>query len=122
MTDELKPALSAEEWARVEAERVEGIENGWPPLRGVFIDGEDGLFPTGIIYNPFAPVPLIALLNAALPDDSPYKITRDDVAYVLQLATEPFYGGAAYNDKDVWLRLVAKLAALLPPDAPTAPP
>ncbi len=82
MEDSIAPALSAEEWA----------------------------FRSGITLGVHGSLPrMIALANAALPDDSPYKITRGDVD-ALRLESGP--------SEAFLFRLAAKLAALLPPGTP----
>jgi hypothetical protein len=50
----------------------------------------------------------IAMLHASLADDSPYKITRDDVR-CLEVAAQ-----SALGEGDQVLRIAAKIAALLP--------
>jgi hypothetical protein len=60
----------------------------------------------------------MALANAALPDDSPYKITRADVALLRKWNTyaNTYYAAELTVEESVqWNRLIAKLAALLPP-------
>ncbi len=92
MSDELKPALSAEEWA---------LPNG-PARQHIWDHG--GLEQ------------LIAVANAALPDDSPYKITRADVEELESVAADAI-NAARWSERDVApLRAIAaKIAALLPP-------
>jgi hypothetical protein len=68
----------------------------------------------------------MALLNAALTDDSPYKITRDDVK-LLRVARDAgriedinpvrYAGRPLHFGEQIRLgELAAKLAALLPPE------
>src|SRR5689334_156495 len=53
---------------------------------------------------------LIALANAALPENDPHKLTRDDVS-LLESARQDLAGKVADDVR----ALAAKLAALLPP-------
>lgn len=58
----------------------------------------------------------IAFANAALPDDSPYKITRRDVELLREAGEAlPDYGAKALGD--LLVALAAKLHALLPPES-----
>jgi len=103
MSDELKPALTPEEWRAaldnvfvLQAMALEAVS----PERGNAVRG-------------------IALLNAALPDDSSYKITRKDV-YVMECAASAIRAEYGSDDEDALEldRLAAKLNALLPPEKP----
>ena len=120
MSDEITPALSADEWARVDAGTVGAFIRGDSP--GIHIvNGEVELsFSTSVVgdgtYNEDIAIrvsgsqvaELIAICNAALPDDSPYKVTRSDVVCLI--------GYLTYGTSDSRLKsLAAKLAALLPP-------
>lgn len=113
MTEDVKPALTADEWASDDfgnAERsgqwvyaangFSGIVVGWKNKMSGICLGED-ILPA-----------VMAVANAALPDDSPCKITRDDVA----LIHETWEGDRGYMNADKLRRLSAKLAALLPPE------
>lgn len=157
MTDEIKPALTPEEWRRWENGEsvVRGVvgDGGVPddPVVGMGIeisreDAEDTYDPDmpgdehmyygagiGIDAGDSTPAPvlesdlpaLVALANAALPDDSPYKITHADVRRCLDVAAgieveyaaghqlQRFATAALIGE---WRTLAAKLAALLPPE------
>lgn len=122
MTDDdakpIPPALSAEEWAEVE-----------PLADGGYSDELYSLVSPG---TRLADLPkVIALANAALPDASPYKITRTDcydlatsVNHMESLAAgledRPDLNGPAYayalrRHANMLKTVAAKLAALLPP-------
>jgi hypothetical protein len=109
--NQIAPALSADEWKEKHAARPghdgeiavcvtdDGLGVGYHADKL----GQDWMYPTRAGAAAF-----IALANAALPDDSPYKITRADLAMLETCETyEPDYGGLA--------RLQRKIAALLPP-------
>lgn len=124
MSDEaIAPALTAHDWELVAEDRAErsgsdsGMESG--PLTGIAIGYTNGALPSGRLSNPYAPAVLIALINDAIPDDSPYKFTRADVA-TLDRAAELAFGMS--DDEDVALQMHAELSllahrvrALLPP-------
>ncbi len=111
MTKALKPALTPEQWAilapimdDVADAMVHEIPNA------IILDDED--------INSSAAV--MAIANAELPADSPYKITRADVDYLLNDVA------LALENEDVWRSpdapgespartLAAKISALLPP-------
>ena len=116
MSDELKPALSAEEWARIAIPTP--ITAPGRSVRVEVVDAGLLIGPREFIGRDDVPA-LIALANAALPDDSPYKITRDDVTILDQLVCVIPNGvglGDDPNGARRWLRgFVTKLAALLPP-------
>lgn len=108
MTDTIAPALTPEEWNRRAALRdgteIEAVEGGNLGLNAfdeaILIGAEE--FPA-----------VLALANASLPDDSPYKITREDVELVRDSVNELF----VQDRVGPGLRaLAAKLAALLPPE------
>lgn len=56
-------------------------------------------------------VALIALLNDALPDGHPNKLTDEDVAFLREVESAPYAG--LWSDSA--RTLAAKIAALLPP-------
>ena len=58
-------------------------------------------------------VKALVIANAELPDSSPYKITRADVA---ALRTAHLEFGQTNEKTDVVLTIADKLAALLPPE------
>lgn len=110
MTDTIAPALTPERWAYIKGRDY--------PLRtrvGNACDEIDlALSEEG----------LIAVVNAALPSDSPYKITREDITLLRSAAGavdslhgEVCSGACTCAAEEAALdRLAAKLAALLPPE------
>lgn len=115
MPDEIKPALTREEWSEKEhrISRREVMSGG----KGFVIDGPD---PSDSVYvdSPDDLAAAVALANDALPDGHPLKITREDVAALHVVLSG--YGSEFVEDGkgDVARceRLAAKLAALLPPE------
>ena len=113
MTDEiLEPALPREEW------------RAWEDAEGA---------DRAALENAMTAVGRMATANAAMPDASPYKITREDVQ-VLRLAamlvrattvtdagvpeapgSDPYASNRALTTSAAIERVSAKLAALLPP-------
>lgn len=123
----IQPALSAEEWAdlftdpyddSVPDERIMGVAcSDRMPTAHVF----DGTLYLNAIADHDTDLPqLMAVANAALPDDSPHKITRADVARLEGFANwireELHYNEGAVADTVRLSDLAAKLAALLPPE------
>ncbi len=94
MSDELKPALTPEQW------RALAISGEWR------LDGENLLS-----MRPPAIVACVAMANGALPADSPYKITRADVDALRSISDQAASEFHVYGLDD----LAAKLSALLPP-------
>lgn len=120
MSDELKPALSAEEWtSRALTERADlsAYLDGSVAknLRLVTSNCESG---SAAIFEPNELPGLIALANDARRDDDPGKITRADVV-VLKLSAEGDH--ECYENFANLRALAAKLEALLPPEKPLAP-
>ena len=111
----MPPVISAEEWASVHAENANGLASGLPS--GFYIDSMDGDLVSGTFTNPFPPLVLVALINAALPEDDPHKITRADVDMLESSADNDH---DAYLNREAMRRLAAKLRALLPPKNPDA--
>ena len=122
MSEKIKPALTAEEWSTLkDGYYVElsgcriGIDTDGLDVRGRFM-GEEATVP-----RECAPA-LMALANAALPDDDPRKITREDVA-ACRAFDFNFWGMESDSvevrraDCERLQLLAAKLAALLPPEA-----
>ena len=125
MSDELRPALTPEEWVQVN----EDLGEGRGPLTAVTISYTDGDLRTGYrLSNPFPPEVLVALINNSLADDHPNKITQADVVLLrramdagrigevspeVRYADRPLYFGEVQDMR----RLIAKIAALLPPEA-----
>lgn len=103
----LDPALSADDWKHVAKYGIDYLRAEAGPQ--MWWNGDDG------------PKAILALANAALPDDSPYKFTRADVALLLELAecVEMEAGDDWRADGPPLRRLAAKLAALLPPEEST---
>lgn len=91
---EIKPALTAEEWADRRRFK-EQHPNQWPA-------------PSDLLRQ-------IATFNDLLPDDDPRKITRADVEELQEAVSFARY----HSGDDNWplsYALAAKLAALLPPE------
>ena len=111
MTNETKiqPSLTPEEWAKGSADRglygVDWQRHPDSPIALFIADASE----TTSVDRPALPA-LIALANAALPDDSPYKMTQQDVR-CLEIAAQ-----SALDYGDQVIRIAAKLAALLPPE------
>lgn len=121
MSGELRPALTPEDWGKRSHNNQEtGV--------GVWLD-EDGLgtgcdpfgAETTHVRDPGDLAAVIALANAALPDDSPYKITHDLVDFLRSAAHD---AEARYDNTDEVAdlelarqleRWVGALGALLPP-------
>ena len=114
MSDKIDPVLTAREWAHWLGENDD--------LRLQIDAACDGV-GYSLRQDPAA---LIALANAALPDDSPYKITRADAIATANAATllnavqelapdAPDDLGVGYGITHL-RNLAAKLAALLPPE------
>lgn len=79
MTNEIRPALSAEEWAGRHAKRA---------LR-VFLDARGGITVAGDsggagTHDPATLHAIIAIANASLPDDDPRKLAWEDVDMLRQ--------------------------------------
>lgn len=112
MSEELEPALTAEEWRGVGPSGV-----GHPPMPSTLDD---------ITYLDDDDLPkAVAIANFSLAVDSPYKITRADIAFVdaiVRGSPQPDTATSEGRLINVGLqslrRLSAKLAALLPPEAP----
>src|SRR5688572_10201737 len=117
MTTPIEPALSAEEWRDVLHPQ---IERGFPDEADSPQEVADGLHwrsEAECAHRRYARG--IALANAALPDDSPYRITRADVGALRALFDElqGVWPGWPVNGPDQTVyRLADKLAALLPPE------
>lgn len=135
MTDELKPALSADEWKLPDARRSAFYAMAEADHTLTVGDGKVtshvGLnIPSGELTA------LIALANAALPDNSPYKITRaewydlessvsnmEGLAVGLEDRSDlngPAYARAMRRLAKTLKTLAGKLDALLPPEKPDA--
>lgn len=100
---EIKPALTAEEWA-------EGDEEG-----NTFVDRTAWAYEEAGVTDRFQ---LMALCNHALPDDDPRKIVRADVQRCMAAADRAEEHSGYNGDwrRSDWRDLAAKLAALLPPE------
>lgn len=127
MSDRIPIALTVEEWG---AMRVEFV--GLPDL--VFHDdgdgmelvacGDDGSALEKWKFNvaPDIDLPaLIALANAALPDDDPRKITREWVREICYAAEAAAWGDGAQNESDrqaaaALNAIAAALESYLPPE------
>lgn len=118
MSEPIEPALTAEDWADVRKYGVSWVRAEAGPVHwGDWSDQEDA--------------EVMAIANYALPDDSPYKITREDVAFLRvraencwateRHAVEIFRTDVADDARRAAMyfdKLAAKLAALLPPETP----
>lgn len=100
---QIAPALTAEEWASKSKADAGGV-------RFTLELGFVGVVPQ-ITFDGVGPMlrysdmpALMALANAALPDDDPRKITRADVETLRR------------HDDAILDRIADQLAALLPPD------
>ena len=97
MTDHIEPALSAEEWARLQT----------ADYLGFLMETNDEILDR--------PAQAIAVANAALPDTDPRKITREMVA-TLRDVTAP--GSASGFETNAELTSLADaLESYLPPPA-----
>ncbi len=96
---DVAPALSAEEWKQLEIPFAGNIYQ--ERMLGVFV--EDGWR--------YKMAKVIALANAGMPDESPHKITRDDVERLREAMTMP-----CYSTLHALEPIAKKLAALLPPE------
>ena len=111
MTDEIAPALTPEEW-RIYDRAVESArEKGDALIYSV----RPWIVNAGSTRESLPRAMTIA--NAALPDDSPYKITRSDLDK-LDCAASALRHEYGSDDEDAadLDALAAKLAALLPPE------
>jgi hypothetical protein len=144
MTDEIKPALTAEEWAEQVCEypatdkrpivrrTLWTFDNGVQVsvgTDGVFVNWDGAVYDSGMQALGDRAAAVMALINHGLSDESPYKIARADVDALIIDLQEPRVWNHALGEADrnaVHARLVkllalaAKLAALLPPDERTA--
>src|SRR5690349_10334096 len=107
-TKAIEPALTPEEWKHDERVAAFAREPGSRLLMG---DRDDDRSCHR----------LMALANAALPDDDPRKITRDDIVLLLNLSRgiATFYNQGDERNmavRDQTRALAAKLAAFLPPE------
>lgn len=120
-TDEVRPALTAAEWRGNTLVRADARRPGWAVAverdaggRELFVRYAADRHGTDAIPLPPDALPaVIALANAALPDGDPRKITRADVD-VLRTAYLDTLGVS--DDEPSLKPLIAKLAALLPPE------
>lgn len=138
--NEIQPALSAEEWEhgyeRSGLSLERGVSDG--ALYVYLIDaiptddGEGAASDASHKCEPVDLTALIALANAALPDDDPRKLVAADVGLIREQAASR---RARYEEKkhlpvphsDYWQQtlweidqlelLAARIAALLPPEA-----
>lgn len=99
MTDPIEPALTPEEW-----------KNEGDPVVDGYIDWDTQIVDVrsrALDDKRFIPG-LIALANAALPDDDPHKITREMVRLLRDTAEE----------YDYLTPIADALASYLPPEGP----
>jgi len=110
MTDEIRPALSAEEWKGPTADVLDGyvdLDTGTVDVRL----GGAGSQSRSQHDDAWA---LVALLNDSLPDDDPRKLTWEDVERV-NLAGGMVARAGAETVADNLFTLAAKIASQLPP-------
>jgi hypothetical protein len=122
MSDTLKPALSADEWARKEhitedadVVTVAIVGGRLDVMRHVTSYGEKVLDGRVVIDDQRSVIAVLALANAALPDDSPYKITRHDVADLVRFGENALWRADATLSATL-SHIATKLAAILPPE------
>lgn len=115
--DEIKPALTPEEWERPVASSREPAYVRPDRVPG-YVAFDTNLVGDEPIVFPAEQV--LAIANAALADDSPHKITRQDVDLVIGVALTIDLEFSGFHERDarsVALEsLAGKLAALLPPE------
>lgn len=121
MTKNVKPAVEPEFWAMI-GPRVHHVnaENGRIYFVGERYGDKPGA-PAVSIHERDEPQAMMALANHALPDDSPYKITRLHIGYLERIEdalhrAEVLGDGRMIIASEMAARLRAKLAALLPPE------
>jgi hypothetical protein len=145
MPGEIEPALSREQWRALFHAKYGWVileDFGLEPVTATFAHDDHGegegrgiilrdIEPPATLFNAKGVVGLMALCNAALASDSPYKVTREGVealceaveAWQAQMVDaansmgEPVTGPPEV--KAMWLagqRILAALAAIIPPD------
>lgn len=120
----IEPALSAEEWKRAVESANPDVRASWP-MQAAFGLYSDRYGHAADIDDPHA---VIALLNAALPDGDPRKITRARIASLRQAARFVENGRLSthWSESDnPWVQigddlrtLADALASYLPPETP----
>lgn len=80
MTDRIVPALTPEEWANADPTSLHGFDDG-----GIYVNMGRTIDERDVSGRPAA---LLALANAALPDDDPRKITREWLNSLRSLAAD----------------------------------
>jgi hypothetical protein len=116
MPDEtIPPALTPAEWAAAAAERG-AITIERTPSGALWLE-EQRRGPVGVMQSGLPAV--MALANAALPDGDPRKITPEDLV-AARVYAEERHDERSYAEFDAlydrFEGLMAKLAALLPPE------
>lgn len=109
MSDAIPPALTPDEWARVEPSDIYGHDDG-----GVYV----GAYRGGDIEVGVRDHALIALANAALPDTDPRKITREWVREIRGAARDYALPDGFLHSGEVLNRIADALASYLPPETP----
>ena len=121
MSEELKPALSAEEWAGEPPYLVAKVESTSPGIwlldwgksgRVLRVRNDDETE-----FDCTDGAALMAIANHALPDSDPRKITRADIEPLIRAAGDIRPLGFA-DDAQALCELYAKLESLLPPETP----
>lgn len=112
----------AGDWSTRARARMESTWQNVPfdvRLPALFVNDGDN---PAVIRSQKQIVAVIALANAALPDDDPRKITRADVtrcrvaAYEAEARHDGTIERSDYETMNAWRQLADKLAALLPPE------
>jgi hypothetical protein len=120
MNEKMEPVLSAEEWARA---KDEDALTDVPVGEHVVAYVADGIVRIALLEKPGVatgaldqPARAIALLNDALPDSDPRKITREMVNDLRDVAIG-VQGACGSPEKDAQLlRYVDALESYLPPE------
>ena len=108
MTDRIEPALTPEEWAN----------KGYPAIDGYF-DFENCVVDTGGGWGgePGRFIPgLIALANAALPDDDKRKFRREHIAALRNATVRDVIGDEDREQTSILRNLADALESYLPPE------
>lgn len=112
-TPTVRPALTRDEWAHVDAMGPEGARTALPGVVALAADGPLDEQAAGYLHE------AMALANAALPPGDEAKITREDVRLLRADADALRAGGVCANPVDAAAsldRIAEKLAAILPPE------
>ena len=111
-----KPALAPEQWAQFFG------EGGYTPLYATVVqrnhDGTFIVFPEGegATFAPHELPGLIALANAALPDDDPRKLRREHIAALRDATVRDVIGDEDREQTNILRNLADALESYLPPE------